>query len=357
MRTSCKYTFYSSLVLLFTVICNHLPASDPFIIVPWGPDAMSINIYRYTPQTPYNQLNGFQILDKILHDRKPNLQLTTSNLSEFNLEDPSADFFKDTKNLIFCNMPLWIPNWQEKLKNLPKNKLILMTYEPPSVMPEMFSENFFSCFSKVLTWDDSLVDNIKFFKFNYPVLQPMIHPVVLFSQKKLLTQISCNKTSPHPDELYSKRLKAIHYFEQDKSNDFDFYGVGWENLGYKNYKGSPQDKTSVLKNYKFSICYENITNIKGYITEKIFDCFAAGVIPIYWGATNITDYIPKNCFIARKDFPSLKKLVKHLRNMNEAEYNTYLENIRAFLNSEQAMQFSHEAYANSVLKCLDMESH
>ena len=36
--------------------------------------------------------------------------------------------------------------------------------------------------------------------------------------------------------------------------------------------------------------------VKGYITEKIFDSFFAGVVPIYWGAENITDYVPKSLY-------------------------------------------------------------
>lgn len=40
---------------------------------------------------------------------------------------------------------------------------------------------------------------------------------------------------------------------------------------------------------------------KGYITEKIFDCFFPGVIPIYWGAENVTDYIPQDTFIDRRN--------------------------------------------------------
>lgn len=39
------------------------------------------------------------------------------------------------------------------------------------------------------------------------------------------------------------------------------------------YKGKVQEKQSVLKKTKFSICYENVSDLQGYITEKIFDSF------------------------------------------------------------------------------------
>ena len=49
-----------------------------------------------------------------------------------------------------------------------------------------------------------------------------------------------------------------------------------------------------MQHYRFYICYENTEGVEDYITEKIFDCFAAGFVPIYWGASNIEKYIPKN---------------------------------------------------------------
>ena len=41
-----------------------------------------------------------------------------------------------------------------------------------------------------------------------------------------------------------------------------------------------------------------------------FDAFVAGNIPIYWGADDIEDYIPKNCFIDRRNFSNHEKLYK-----------------------------------------------
>ena len=32
--------------------------------------------------------------------------------------------------------------------------------------------------------------------------------------------------------------------------------------------------------------------IPGYITEKIFDCFLARSVPVYWGPGNIADHVP-----------------------------------------------------------------
>lgn len=44
-------------------------------------------------------------------------------------------------------------------------------------------------------------------------------------------------------------------------------------------------KVDYLKNFKFNLCPEN-SDSRGYVTEKIFDSFLAGCIPIYWGSGN-----------------------------------------------------------------------
>lgn len=228
------------------------------------------------------------------------------------------------------------------LRRYPKEKLILFLWEPPSVLPEDYNPENHQIFSKVYTWNDELVDNQKYFKFYYPVLNPMIPPVD-FSSKKLSSLIACNKESSHPNELYSQRRKVIEFFETLPNNDFDLYGKWWPN-SYKTYKGPTERKVDCLKHYKFSFTYENVKNIPGYITEKIFDCFQAGAVPIYWGASNISQYVPKNCFIAREDFQDEESLYAFLKNMSETEYQEYLHNIQAFLTSDAAQLYSIEHF-------------
>ena len=38
----------------------------------------------------------------------------------------------------------------------------------------------------------------------------------------------------------------------------------------------------MFKNYRFVLCFENEL-YPGYVTEKVFDAWTAGTIPIYWG--------------------------------------------------------------------------
>jgi hypothetical protein len=57
-----------------------------------------------------------------------------------------------------------------------------------------------------------------------------------------------------------------------------------------NVGGKIRNKIKFLSSYKFSITMEN-TEGQGYISEKIFDSFMAGKIPIYYGSYMIDAFI------------------------------------------------------------------
>jgi len=66
----------------------------------------------------------------------------------------------------------------------PKEKLILLIWEPPTVQPLNYDKHYHEPFSKILTWNDDLVDNKRYFKFYYPFYEKMIKDVVDFDKKK-----------------------------------------------------------------------------------------------------------------------------------------------------------------------------
>lgn len=229
---------------------------------------------------------------------------------------------------------------------------ILLIMEPPAVAQKSYMKCYHKYFGKILTWDDDLVDNKKYFKFYYPQPIPQKRPYEKFQNKKEFVMISGNKVSSHPNELYSKRKNVVEYFET-RNEQFDLYGFGWEKENYKNYRGIVDNKLDTLSKYKYSICFENQQKVKGYITEKIFDCFFANCIPIYWGAENISDYIPENTFIDWRKFSSIEDMLLYVRNIKEEEYNEYLNNIEKFLNSEEFKEkFSVDAYIKNMTKII-----
>jgi len=229
-----------------------------------------------------------------------------------------------------------------------RRKMLLITFEPPVVYePNWITANH-RYFGKVLTWMDDLLVDEKYVKFNRPQSDAR-YPRVPFEQKKLCTLINGNKFSPHPLELYSERIRAIRFFEQRYPEEFDLFGRGWSTADYPSYLGAVGIKGETLRNYKFSICYENARELNGYITEKIFDCFHSSCVPIYYGAPNIEKYIPADIFIDFRKFPDYDSLYAHISAMSAEEHEAYLDRIEQFLSSPAyRTQFTKEAFSRTI---------
>ena len=82
------------------------------------------------------------------------------------------------------------------------------------------------------------------------------------------------------------------------------------------------NKLLFISQYKFSIQMENSAT-PGYCTEKLFEGFRAGTIPIYHGDESIINIINPKAFILVKDesdFNYTISLIKDLDN-NDTKYN------------------------------------
>jgi hypothetical protein len=76
-----------------------------------------------------------------------------------------------------------------------------------------------------------------------------------------------------------------------------------------------------------------------------------GCVPIYWGANNISDYIPENCFIDRRSFEGQSSLNDYLLGIDPETYGEYQENIANFLSGSLSAPFRGENFA----KCIALE--
>ena len=235
-----------------------------------------------------------------------------------------------------------------------KIKAILIMSEPYVVSPLTYNKKFHKYFDKIYTWDDELVDNKKYFKYFIPQPIPDRNYNEPFLNKKLLVLMASNKSSTCEGEFYSKRREFLEFARQQHI-DFDLYGYGWDEKEFFFYKGISSNKLETLSKYKFCICYENFGE-PGYITEKIFDCFFSNCIPVYLGASNITDYVPSGCFIDRRNFKSNEELCDYLLSINEKEYSDILKKINIFLNSKEFLtRFSDESYSDHFINVIKGE--
>lgn len=79
------------------------------------------------------------------------------------------------------------------------------------------------------------------------------------------------------------------------------------------------DKIEYLKDFKFNICPENAIS-DGYITEKLFDSFKSGCIPIYNGDENIElDLVNKNALLFFKKDEDNTEVLKEIEKLNKDE--------------------------------------
>lgn len=93
-------------------------------------------------------------------------------------------------------------------------------------------------------------------------------------------------------------------------------------------KNGVKAKMELSGKYMFSMNMEN-ANVKDYVSEKVYQTFSAGSIPIFKGAPNAKqDFIPcSKCVIWVDDYPSEVELVQYLRFVmsNKTEYDSFFE--------------------------------
>ena len=234
-------------------------------------------------------------------------------------------------------------------------------------------------FDGVFSWNPKLSSLPNFTLLMVPN-ELRIQPFKGFDERPIFSSlINANKRFPRsmPDDLYEERLKTIKWHEMHCLEDFHLYGLGWEKpspaftrvekfrrridrlrtqiYGYKpfpSFYGSIEDKASVYSVSKFAFCYENTKNLENYITEKIFDAMMAGCVPVYWGANNVGDYIPKGCYIDRRLFRDNAELYAFLKSIHPEEYLRYQEAILQYLKGSSIKIFEAEYYVGKLVSAI-----
>ncbi|POB13201.1 glycosyltransferase family 10 domain-containing protein [Halobacteriovorax sp. DA5] len=250
-------------------------------------------------------------------------------------------------------------------------KKILILREPYLVRKDNYDINKHKDFDKVLTWNEELLEkggkyifypSTRFFKENF------VKREISYCDKKFLCLINGNLSSRVKGELYSERVNVAKWFERNQPDVFDLWGRGWDKftikLGNKflrlkkplfirpSWRGEIDNKLKCLSGYKFAICFENSKNNNNYITEKIFDCFLSGAVPIYFGAPNVTKFIPKSCFIDYREFKDINDMYSYLINISEDRYLEYQSEIERFLSSKHSSTFSIENWSFAIKAAL-----
>lgn len=91
----------------------------------------------------------------------------------------------------------------------------------------------------------------------------------------------------------------------------DSYGGLLNNRQAPADDGGGASKRRILARYPFCLAFENSIG-PDYVTEKVFDALSAGSIPVYLGAPNIAEFVPKGCYIDVSAYPSARELGAYL---------------------------------------------
>lgn len=242
------------------------------------------------------------------------------------------------------------PKLQEVFSNS-RIKKYMYLLECSMVSPENYELFRHDMFDKIFTWDTQLLDLGDKYILNYfPSILDEVTDITMSvgNRETLCSIIVGGKQMDYPGELYSKRREAIKWFEYNHPEDLLFYGIGyWMDFSYI-YKGYADNKKDIYNKSYFSICYENNCIFENYITEKIFDCFLYGCVPIYWGATNVSDLIPDNCYIDMRNYNSYDSLYEDLVKIKNSNYNDYLENINNYMHSNKSEKFTYDHFYATI---------
>ena len=257
----------------------------------------------------------------------------------------------------------------------PEVPAFLLVWENKNMYPQNLNASKLKNYYKIFSHDTETKNFINAEKFFLPVLRSIkVLPNGYVNRNKLLVMIANNKSLPtfnNLNNLYAERVKSIKWFEKNYPEEFHLYGSGWDKSAriptkigatihkieekfffkkfqFNSWKGAIERKDDVLTTSKFSLVYENIANQNDYITEKIFDAFSFGNVPIYWGAKNVLDHIPDNCFIDKRNFMSHENLYRFIKNMSEETYIDYQKNITKFLINQKKKKFSNESFIQAV---------
>ena len=141
---------------------------------------------------------------------------------------------------------------------------------------------------------------------------------------------SNSNADPIRDEFYNLLSKYKH---------IDSGGKHLNNIHIPSTeKGWANDKIPFMKDYKFSIAFEN-SSLPGYTTEKIIHAFMAGTIPIYWGNPKVSNDFNSNAFVNCHSFKNFREVVDKVIQIdqNDELYNEIV-NQPIFLKEPEFMQ-------------------
>ncbi|CAG8771348.1 6237_t:CDS:1, partial [Gigaspora rosea] len=169
-----------------------------------------------------------------------------------------------------------------------------------------------------------------------------------------ITKLSQNSTfisfiASHWTEFRGTFIKNLQTHIPVASFGKVYQNTNWEIYPECKNLGFFELKNCVISKYPFYLSIEN-SQEEDYTTEKLWDVFNLGVVPVIWGAPNTRSYLPHpNSAIFIEDFPDTEALANYLKYLvkNETAYLEY--------HKWRNMEFSDEFKKKSYMSMYNLE--
>jgi hypothetical protein len=138
--------------------------------------------------------------------------------------------------------------------------------------------------------------------------------------------------------------------ELEKKMKVNYGGSFRNNIGYTVKGGNYSDEVlAFFRQHRFVITMEN-SKEEHYITEKILNGLRAGIIPVYWGSSNITKYFnPKRFLQIENDSEEeIQHVIDKMIKMTEDEYQQIIHE-PVFINS---FDIVYSTLISAIHKCI-----
>ena len=197
------------------------------------------------------------------------------------------------------------------------------------------SLNFYSTMESPVRFPYESLENLKKAGYDITATMELDSDIpMLYMNKRVLNILKKSKSYPKRDDammsffISNCRSKdRLDYLKELVKYNVTYHSFGkcLHNMDAINITGvNNSDKGQIIKHYKFYFCFENSV-YKDYVTEKVYHALMSGTVPIYYGAPNFADFVPKNSVVNVRAFSSPKELADYLVMLsnNETEYNKY----------------------------------
>jgi hypothetical protein len=149
--------------------------------------------------------------------------------------------------------------------------------------------------------------------------------------------ILANRSNNEIYEINGVKLQRLDYLRRKFAiflDNLTVHGSGWDEIEHHKYikvenvQNRMVDNTNIFDFYKkfnFALIVENC-DAENYVSEKIYDAWVAGCIPVYYGNNDKID-LPRDCYIDIKDFNNIEEVNLYINKMQKEHIDIYYDNI------------------------------